>query len=400
MKKRKNVVCIIPARYDSSRFPGKPLVRILNKPMIQWVYERALRAKGISAVAVATDDTRISHAVLAFGGSVVLTSRHHPSGTSRVAEAARKFSCDMVVNVQGDEPFMEPHVIEETVKALQKNPNFFVSTAAAPLKNPQALRDPNTVKVVLDKKGRALYFSRSPIPYLKSSSSWNDVSQSVLRHIGIYAFTKSFLLKLARFAPSPLEQAEQLEQLRVMENGHAIHVVRVAYDGVAVDTPLDLQKIKHYLSKSKNAFLFIACGGIVRIWATGHIQKIKKLATGGPYRFVRHPLYAGNFLIGFGFCVFSGKVVFWAVFFFLWILFYYPLVLEEEKFLMKTFSQYEAFMKIPRFIPTLSFLKNAEPASFYSFAQAKKNREPLTFIVVLLFYLLLGLYEQVLDFAF
>lgn len=253
MKKLKNVVCVIPARYASSRFPGKPLVRILNKPMIQWVYERAKQAAGVKDVVVATDDTRICHAVEAFGGNVVMTSKYHPTGTSRVAEAARRYSCDIVVNVQGDEPFISPQVICETVKRLQKNSGVFVSTAAAPFSKPAELNDVNVVKVVLNKKNEALYFSRSAIPNMQGAKLWKDVSKSVLRHIGIYAYTKSFLFKLARLAPSPLEQSERLEQLRVMENGYSIGVARVAYDGMAVDTPADLQKIKRYLSKKKNA---------------------------------------------------------------------------------------------------------------------------------------------------
>lgn len=253
MKKLKNVVCVIPARYESSRFPGKPLVRILNKPMIQWVYERSCRAKGVSEVVVATDDARIAHEVENFGGKVLMTSRHHPSGTSRVAEAARRYACAIVVNVQGDEPFIAPEVIEETVKILWKTPSLHMATAATPFAKRNEMLDENVVKVALDKKDRALYFSRSVIPHMQDEMLWKDVSQTVLRHIGIYAYTKSFLFKLVRFAPSPLEQAERLEQLRVLENGCSIGVARVTYRGMAVDAPQDLQKIKRYLSKKKNA---------------------------------------------------------------------------------------------------------------------------------------------------
>lgn len=255
MARSKKVLCVIPARYDSSRFPGKPLVCILNKPMIQWVYERVSQTRDAVDVLVATDDIRIYKAVQNFGGNVVMTSRYHSTGTLRVIQAARAFEADIVVNVQGDEPFIEPSVIQATVKALQKNLDVPVSTAASPLLNSDDLENPNVVKVVLNKKGEALYFSRSCIPYMDQKNFKNKKNASVvLKHIGIYAYRKSFLEKLARLSPTPLEQIERLEQLRILEHGYKMGVAEVVYDGMAVDTPSDLAKIKRFLTKKKNAF--------------------------------------------------------------------------------------------------------------------------------------------------
>lgn len=249
------VLCVIPARYDSSRFPGKPLVRILNKPMIQWVYERASQTPGVSDVIVATDDIRIHEAVRRFGGSVVMTSKHHATGTARVIQAARPFSAGIVVNVQGDEPFMEPSVIQAAVKILQKNADIPVSTAASFLSGTDELDNPNVVKVALNKKNEALYFSRSCIPHVDGKSMKRGrLKTPVLKHIGIYAYRKSFLSKLARLSPTPLEALERLEQLRILEHGYKIGVAVVPYSGMAVDTPSDLIKIKRFIMKNKNAF--------------------------------------------------------------------------------------------------------------------------------------------------
>lgn len=255
MARSKKVLCVIPARYDSSRFPGKPLVRILNKPMIQWVYERVSQTRDVGDVLVATDDIRIYKAVQNFGGNVVMTSRYHSTGTLRVIQAARGFEADIVVNVQCDEPFMESSVIQATVKALQKNLDVPVSTAASPLLNSDDMENPNVVKVVLNKKGEALYFSRSCIPYSDQKNLKNKKNAYLaLKHIGIYAYRKSFMEKLARLSPTPLEQMERLEQLRILEHGYKIGVAEVVYGGMAVDTPSDLAKIKRFLTKKKNAF--------------------------------------------------------------------------------------------------------------------------------------------------
>lgn len=252
MARSKKILCVIPARYGSSRFPGKPLVRILNKPMIQWVYERVCGAPFVKEVLVATDDIRIHKAVQNFGGNVVMTSRHHQTGTSRVIQAACAIPCDIVVNVQGDEPFMELSVIQATVKCLQKNDDAVVSTAATPFLRREDIKNPNMVKVVLNRKNEALYFSRSCIPYMDKLPRGKNMRSVALKHIGIYAYRKSFLQKLARLTPTPLEMLERLEQLRILEHGYKISVAKVSYNGMAVDAPEDLSKIKRFL-KMKNA---------------------------------------------------------------------------------------------------------------------------------------------------
>ena len=237
-----NIVAIIPSRYHSTRFEGKPLIDIAGKPMIQWVYESALRAQLIDRVIVATDDRRILEAVDNFGGEAELTSSHHLSGTDRIAEVAVNLPCDMVVNLQGDEPLMEPRLIDEVVKLVIDNQEIYIASAKSPIKQVEELMNPDVVKVVSDCYGYALYFSRSPIPYC-STRGEGENNPIGFRHIGLYVYKKEFLMKFVTLDPSPLEKLERLEQLRALENGYRIKLVYTEYDSIGVDTPEDVEQV-------------------------------------------------------------------------------------------------------------------------------------------------------------
>lgn len=232
-------VAIIPARYASTRFPGKPLAKETGKYLIQHVVEQVTRASTIDDVIVATDDERIFQAVNAFGGHPVMTRADHPTGTDRVAEVAETLDADVIVNVQGDEPEIDPAGIDRVVALLADNPDVPVATLACPFPPGADPADPNAVKVVLDARGRALYFSRSLIPYPRDRAGTPDDPSCRLLHIGIYAYRRTFLLELARLAPTPLEQREKLEQLRVLEHGHPIAVAVVERAAIGIDTPED-----------------------------------------------------------------------------------------------------------------------------------------------------------------
>lgn len=243
------IVAIIPARYRSTRFPGKPLADLAGAPMIEHVFRRASEARSVSRVIVATDDGRIADAVKAFGGEAVMTSPDHPSGTDRLAEVARGLACDLVVNVQGDEPLLVPAMIDEAVAPFRASPAEQMATLRRRLDDRGAWLDPNVVKVVVDGQDRALYFSRAPIPYGRSHDG-GFVPGLVSKHIGLYVYRRSFLLTLAALPPTPLERAEALEQLRALEHGYAIRAVPTAHDSLGVDTPADLDKVRHLLSSS------------------------------------------------------------------------------------------------------------------------------------------------------
>jgi len=238
------IIAVIPARYDSTRFPGKPLIQIKGKPMIQHVYERVSKAKLIDKIIVATDDEKIFDAVVNFGGDVVMTSKKHQSGTDRICEVIKKVKGDIVVNVQGDEPGIEPSHIDKAVAPLLKNRKINISTLAVRIDDKKFLSDPNKVKVVFDKNNFAMYFSRSCIPY----DSKADVKQNdFYKHIGLYVYRRNFLLNLKKLKPSKLEQIEKLEQLRFLENGEKIKVVLVNKESISIDTPSDLKQfIKFY----------------------------------------------------------------------------------------------------------------------------------------------------------
>ena len=263
------IVGIIPARYSSTRFPGKPLALIAGRPLIQHVVEQCRKAKSLGEVIVATDDSRIADAVKKFC-RVEMTRADHPSGSDRIAEVAARCPCDAVVNIQGDEPLIDPAVIDAVAGALAQNE---MSTAATHIRQPAELDNPNVVKVVVSAAGRALYFSRRTIPYLREAASpvkyaspppatsknqiFHGASGSVneqlaafafLKHLGIYGYRRETLLRLVKFPVSPLEAAEKLEQLRALENGIQIAVVTVDYDSVGVDVPEDVARVEKILT--------------------------------------------------------------------------------------------------------------------------------------------------------
>jgi 3-deoxy-manno-octulosonate cytidylyltransferase (CMP-KDO synthetase) len=233
-----NVAVIIPARFGSTRFPGKPLHPIGGKPLIQHVWERASRAKGIGSVIVATDDIRIAETAFDFGAEVSMTSPKHVSGTDRCAEVARRLKdVSHVINVQGDEPLVDPALIGRLARALRSQPKLAMVTAANAFGPEEDVAQPNAVKVVVDRAGDALYFSRSPIPFVRDGSA---VSAGYLRHQGIYGYTKRFLLQFVKWKPGRLECCEQLEQLRALENGARIRVLVTKGVSVGVDSPEDV----------------------------------------------------------------------------------------------------------------------------------------------------------------
>ncbi|MDX9701776.1 MAG: 3-deoxy-manno-octulosonate cytidylyltransferase [Candidatus Auribacterota bacterium] len=239
-------VCgVIPARYDSSRFPGKPLALIAGKPMIQHVYERALKASLVNRLIVATDDERIFDTVIQFGGSAVMTDASHPSGTDRIAQAVGAIDCEYVLNIQGDEPLIDPCVIDNVAQALISDPHVVMATPIAEVTDMSDLDNPNVVKAVVDCNGFALYFSRSKVPFLRDSA--DTPNKKWYKHIGLYGFRKSFLLQLIKYPPSTLEKMERLEQLRVLENGFRIKTVMTQYVGIGVDTPEDVKEIEKRL---------------------------------------------------------------------------------------------------------------------------------------------------------
>ena len=243
------IIGVIPARYGSTRLKGKPLKDICGKPMIQHVYERVCKSRLIERVIVATDDERISDVVKDFGGEVVITSINHPTGSDRVAEVIQNIDCDIVVNIQGDEPLIMPEIIDEIAMALVADNEIEMSTGAYQVFEEKMFHDPNLVKVVTDNNGFALYFSRSLIPYPRQSGTLE-----VFEHIGIYAYRKEFLLKYIQFEDTPLSTTESLEQLKVLENGYRIKVVKTIHDykAVSVDTEDDLNEVRRIVEAQLN----------------------------------------------------------------------------------------------------------------------------------------------------
>jgi 3-deoxy-manno-octulosonate cytidylyltransferase (CMP-KDO synthetase) len=241
---------IIPARYASTRLEGKVLLDIAGKPMIQHVYERSSQSTLLAEVYVATDDPRILSAVERFGGKAHLTSPLHPSGTDRVAEVAAKLEADIVVNIQGDEPLISPQMIESAILPLLGDSSVQMSTLCRRITDPQEVFDPNVVKVVQNREGFALYFSRSPIPFhrdlWKGSGASIEYGGGVVcyKHFGLYAYRKDFLLRFSGLKPTPLERIEQLEQLRALENGYEIKVVESEEETIGVDTEQDLERVR------------------------------------------------------------------------------------------------------------------------------------------------------------
>lgn len=235
------VVAIIPARYESSRLPGKPLAPIGGKPMIQHTYERAAAVRGIDRVIVATDDPRIRDAVTRFAGEVVMTSASHASGTDRIAEVAAGLDASIVVNVQGDLPFFAPSLVDAALDPLRAQASIPMATVKTGIRDPAEWRNPNVVKVVTDESGFALYFSRSPIPFDRDGAGGDVLGY---RHIGVYVYRRDFLLTFAHLDPTPLERREKLEQLRALERGFRIKVAEVESAAIEVDTPQDLERAR------------------------------------------------------------------------------------------------------------------------------------------------------------
>ena len=241
------VLCVIPARYASTRLPGKPLSMIAGKPMIQHVYERACQARLPNEVVVATDNELVEKAVLDFGGKAVMTSPDHPSGTDRLAEVALMYpDIDVIVNVQGDEPMIPPEVIDRLAEAFTGDADLNMATMKV-IMDEEDYENPAAVKVVTDQQGYALYFSRSLMPYPRNKPE----GFKVFKHVGIYAYRRNFLLKYAALAPTPLEKAESLEQLRALENGYKIKVLESDFQGIGVDTPEDLAAVNALFEKMK-----------------------------------------------------------------------------------------------------------------------------------------------------
>lgn len=252
-----SVVAVIPARYGSTRLPGKPLAIIGGKPMIQHVYENASKAKLLDQIIVATDDRRIEEAVKKFGGNVVRTSKDHASGTDRLAEVARKLkAADWLVNIQGDLPFIRAQTIARAIQPLMDDRKIPMGTVCTAIYEMKDWQNPNVVKVLKDRAGFALYFSRAPIPFFrnneidvagKTSTSSSNQRLWGYRHLGLYVYRRDFLLKFANLPPTPLERIESLEQLRALQNGYPIYVAEVDEHPIEVDTPDDLKNAERYL---------------------------------------------------------------------------------------------------------------------------------------------------------
>ena len=261
-----SVVGIIPARYGSTRFPGKALAQLNGTSLIQHVYERAKQARHLDQVIIATDDERIAQAVTRFGGRAMMTSAEHRSGTERVAEVARALDAQTIINIQGDEPLIRPDQIDQLAAFLAAHQAVPMATLMTKLVREDDLTSPHVVKVVVDQDGYALYFSRSAIPNVRTSEGSRVKGQGsrdeqtpspftlhpspYFKHIGLYGYQRHFLLQLPHLAPTPLEQCEQLEQLRVLEHGHKIKVLETSYDTIGVDTPDDVARVEALMAKS------------------------------------------------------------------------------------------------------------------------------------------------------
>ena len=235
------ITAVIPARYDSTRFPGKPLADIAGEPMIKHVYQRVNDVKNLDNVIVATDDNRIYEEVKAFNGRVEMTSKDHSSGTDRIAEVAKSIDSDLIVNVQGDEPLIEPIMVEQALEPFYYDESLVMSTLKKEIESKNEINDPNIVKVVTDRDDFALYFSRSSIPHRKKREI------NYYKHIGLYVYRRDFLLKFSGMQPTPLERTESLEQLRALENGYKIKVVETSFNTIGVDMPDDIKRVEEII---------------------------------------------------------------------------------------------------------------------------------------------------------
>ena len=239
------VVAVIPARWNSTRLKGKVLADINGKPMIQHVWERVKKAHSVDEVVVASDKERVLKVVESFGGKAVFTSPEQPSGTDRLAEVAGSIDADVYINIQADEPMIHPLMVDELAQVFQYERNVQMATLIKRIHSAEDITNPNVVKVVVDRKGFALYFSRSPIPYIRDKHSGNeDISGRYFKHIGLYSYTKDFLFTYTNLPKSTLEEEEKLEQLRVLEHGYKIKTIQTQYETVGVDTQEDLDKVR------------------------------------------------------------------------------------------------------------------------------------------------------------
>lgn len=243
----RRVVAVVPARYASTRFPGKIIAPLLGKPVVLYTYERAREAALVNDVLIATDAQEVVDALAPFGVTPVMTRADHASGTDRIAEVMANRPADIVVNVQGDEPVIDPAVIDATVRPLLEQAEVVMSTARCRITRPEDIDNPNVVKVVCDARGHALYFSRWPIPYIRDAADRRASETCYWQHIGLYAYRREFLLQYARMPQTPLEKLEKLEQLRALENGYKLAVVDTEYESIGVDTPEDLERVRALL---------------------------------------------------------------------------------------------------------------------------------------------------------
>jgi 3-deoxy-manno-octulosonate cytidylyltransferase (CMP-KDO synthetase) len=242
-------VIVIPARYGSTRFPGKSLARLQGRPMIQWVWEAASRSRLCEQVIIATDDDRIADVAAKFGADVVMTKKSHRSGTDRIAEVADKISAQLYINVQGDEPLLSPGAVDDLIRGMAESPRIPIGTLAHAIDGEAEWRSPEVVKVVCNRHNEALYFSRSPLPFMRA---W-DAKTKLLRHVGIYAYRARALATFVSLKPSALEVAESLEQLRALEHGMTIQVIETKYRCLGVDTPADLARVEEEMRRQAKA---------------------------------------------------------------------------------------------------------------------------------------------------
>ncbi len=268
----RKILGVIPARYASTRFPGKSLAKIDSRTMLEHVYERASMARYLGPIVIATDDERISDAARAFGARVKMTRADHVSGTDRVAEVASAFEdVDLVVNVQGDEPLIDPGAIDAAILPLLEEPAIPMGTLKKKIENPHEMADPNVVKVVTDRFENAIYFSRSAIPHSAATR---------YKHIGLYVYRRNFLLKYSDLEVGPLERAERLEQLRALENGFKIRVVETDYESLGVDTPGDLDRVKELIRTAQAAVLRGDETSILSRDCEGAVRSVQEIANG------------------------------------------------------------------------------------------------------------------------
>lgn len=245
------VLGVVPARYASTRFPGKIIASLAGKPLVLHAYDRARKARLIDDVIIAADDARVRDAIVPFGARVVMTRPEHPTGTDRIAEAVAGDNADIIVNIQGDEALIDPETIDAAIRPLLDQPDIVMSTARRRISDPALVANPNIVKVICDKRGRAIYFSRSPIPHIRDEADRDKAALCYWQHIGLYVYRRDFLLAFAGLPQTPLEQLEKLEQLRAVEHGFPIAVIDTEYDGRGVDVPEDLEWARQQLEHAK-----------------------------------------------------------------------------------------------------------------------------------------------------